>query len=118
MARPKQPFSLYKRKRAKTNKIIYYAKFTTSDGEVKVSTGCTSKAAAQNWAINFLSNASEKQKKSKSSKIREKTFREFAKNFWDYEGNYAKGKRARLRTISYGYLDTSKSVTEKSGESP
>ncbi len=82
MARPKQVFSLFKRKTVKTRQVIYYAKFPTPDGEMKVSTGCTSKAAAQNWAMEYLSNVSEEQqKKSKALKNKEKTFQEFAKNF-------------------------------------
>lgn len=39
------------------------------------------------------------------------TFSEFAVGFWNHNGTYAQGRRARLRTISKGFLDNRESVT-------
>jgi hypothetical protein len=49
-------FTFYKRKNKK-NQNIYYAGFRDPDSgsrSTAISTGCTSKGAAQEWAIDYL----------------------------------------------------------------
>lgn len=48
-----KPFSLYKRPTTKKNKQIYYCQFYDESGNrlTARSTGQTSKAAAENWAL-------------------------------------------------------------------
>ena len=109
MTKPQAFFSLYKRKNQK--KIIYYAKIRTIDGEKRVSTGETSKSAAMNWTSEYLREL-EDQETQKAVRANSITIKEFSKGFWDEDGNYATGKRARLRTISHGYLYICRSATK------
>lgn len=113
MARPKRKFSLYKRKTEKS-KIVYYAKIRGEAGEpeeMRVSTGQSSKASAELWTLKYLADKAEEAERKESEKLNI-LFEDYAKDFWNYEGSYARSKKARMRTISYGYLDTRKGITK------
>ncbi len=111
MAHSEFTYILYKRKSSSTKKKVkpvYYAKVYEDNGhapEYRVSTGQTSKSAAIDWLYNHL----EERKEERIRKEREKheiTFSQLADGFWDIDGAYAKDKRARLRTVSNGFLDS------------
>ena len=112
MARVKGGFSLYKRTTSK-GKIVYYAKIPAenpTNPELKISTGQTSKASAALWTQNYI------EQKANAEKIKEEErhnilFSEYAIGFWAHEGLYAIGRRARLRSISKGFLDSREGVT-------
>ncbi|MCH3918867.1 MAG: hypothetical protein LKE40_15670 [Spirochaetia bacterium] len=67
MARPRRKFSLYKRKNG--SKIVYYAKVKEggSDNlaEYRLSTGQTSKVAAERWTLAYLENKKKTEQKPK-----------------------------------------------------
>lgn len=113
MARPKGKFSLYKRSTVK-GKFIYYAKIPNADPTqpaLKISTGQSSKVAAALWAQNYIERLANEEKLKEEERLNI-TFKDFAVDFWAHEGLYAVGRRARRRTISYGFLDSRKGVTE------
>ena len=106
MERPKRPYSIQKRPTIQKNRSIYYIKFRHPDTGVyisAVSSGCTSKAGAANWADEQI----------RVGKVRgfargRITFGELAKEFWDYDkSSYIKGKLARGDSISQGYASIS-----------
>ena len=112
MAKIAEAFSLYKRKDGKS-KTVYYAKLRGEDGRVdqkRVSTGQTSKAAARLWVEKYLEDQAKEAEREEQERLNI-TFGEYAKDFWEHEGEYATDRRARLRTISYGYLDIRKGIT-------
>lgn len=87
MAPGRKPFSLYSRKRAKL-KSIYYVRFRNQDGlwGAGKCTGETSKGAAEAWAIKYLQNG--------RVVIHETiTFERFARDFFDYNSDWAIDKR-------------------------
>ncbi len=104
MARQTCPFTLYKRKTSKKNQFIYYAKIKEEFSEYRVSTGCTSKAAAENWVLRHLAER-EEEKKRKEQKRKQLIFGEFAKDFWDESSRYVRSKRARNYSFSRAYLN-------------
>mgnify|MGYP003852020207 CR=1 FL=1 len=107
MTRQKRPFSFYKRSSKKNSRPIYYAKIRTDDGEeYRVSTGCTSRSAAEIWVQKYLKEKEEEAERQRALEM-SMTFRKFAQGFWDHDGRYARSKRARRHTISNGYLDIS-----------
>lgn len=113
MARPKGKFSLYKRSTVK-GKFIYYAKIPNADPTqpaLKISTGQSSKVAAALWAQNYIERLANEEKLKEEERLNI-TFKDYAVDFWAHEGLYAVGRRARRRTISYGFLDSRKGVTE------
>jgi hypothetical protein len=102
MERSLRPYSSQKRPTRKKNHFIYYIKFRDPETGTYLnatSSGCTSKAAACNWA--------EEQLKSGRVKSFAKgfiTFDNFATDFWDYDKSaYIQGKLARGDSISKGY---------------
>lgn len=111
MIRHQQKILVFKRKRPNSKKSIYYAKIVTAEGEKRISTGQTNKTTALNWTYEYLREL-EDQEKQEVERVRSITIKELAKGFWDENGNYATGKRARLRTISNGYLDICRSATK------
>jgi len=110
MTVPKYDFSLYRRKSAKARQYFYTAKIKTKSGEKRIATGQTSKAAAKKWVFNYFEEIenNEKQEQERRKNI---TLAEFAKDFWKHEGNFAQSRRARLRTITNGYLDNCAGTT-------
>jgi hypothetical protein len=111
MARPKRPYTFYRRTSQKNKKPIYYVKIRTTTGEYALSTGETSKLAAEKWVLEYLrlKTDSERIEREKKQNI---TLAEFAKDFWEHEGNFAQSRRARLRTITNGYLDNCAGTTD------
>jgi integrase len=112
MERPKRPYSTQKRPTILKHRFIYYIKFRNPDsGEylTAVSSGCTSRAAASNWADEQI----------KSGKIRSYamgriTFETLAKGFWDYDTSpYIQGKLARGDSQSRGYASISAGYCRK-----
>ena len=112
MARLKGDFSLYKRTTSK-GKVIYYAKIPNENPalpEIKISTGQSSKSSAALWTQNYLDNLANVEILKEEERLNI-TFSEFAIDFWAHDGIYAVARRARLRTISNGFLDNRESVT-------
>jgi integrase len=75
-----KPYSLYKRKftrKGKKDSIIYYCQFRDEQGQrlTAISTGCTNKASAENWAIKHL-------KQGFIPKKQNMTFESFTENFF------------------------------------
>jgi uncharacterized protein YgiB involved in biofilm formation len=52
MERSQRPFSVYRRRTKKKGSFVYYCRFRGEDGQYvsALSTGQTSRAAAENWA--------------------------------------------------------------------
>jgi integrase len=111
MIRHQQRISVFKRKRTNSKKSVYYVKIITVEGEKRVSTGQTNKTAALNWTYEYLRELEDFENQ-EAERMRSITVRDLSRGFWDEDGNYAAGKRARLRTISHGYLDICRSVTK------
>jgi integrase len=115
MARPKRKFALYKRTNSKS-KIVYYAKIRGEEPgepeEIRISTGQSSKASAELWVQKYLDDKANEEKRIEAERF-DMTFGDFAKGFWDYDGTYAIGRRARLRTVSNGFLDSRRGTTTK-----
>ena len=114
MARPKGLFSLYKRTTQK-NKVVYYAKIHSdnpAEPDLKISTGQSSKASAALWTQKYIDDKANEEKRIEAERF-DMTFGDFAKGFWDYDGTYAIGRRARLRTVSNGFLDSRRGTTTK-----
>lgn len=112
MERPKRPYSLNKRPTTKKNKYIYYVRFRdpeTGKYLSAISSGCTSRAAAANWADEKLRTGIVL-----APGKRNITFAGWVKDFWDPKGStYIQGKIARGGTISYGYARNASTWTEK-----
>lgn len=114
MARPKGLFSLYKRTTQK-NKIVYYAKIHSdnpAEPDLKISTGQSSKASAALWTQKYIDDKANEEIRKEQERLN-MTFGDFAKGFWDHDGTYAIGRRARLRTVSNGFLDSRRGTTTK-----
>lgn len=112
MSRPKGKFSLYKRTTQK-NKIVYYAKIHSdnpAEPDLKISTGQSSKASAALWTQKYIDDKANEEIRKEQERLNI-LFSDFAKGFWDHDGLYALGRRARLRTVSQGFLDNSESIT-------
>lgn len=97
-----KPFTLHKRPTVSSNRYVYYAQFRDDCGRrlTAVSTGQTSKAAAERWAIQRL--------RSGTIPIRSNlTFDRFAKPWfvWD-QCSYIRRKQDRGTRISRQYADT------------
>lgn len=104
MPKTRQPFSLYKRPTTKKNKFIYYVQFRGDDGKYMtgMSTGETSKAAAANWANEYL-------KEGYNPKTRNLTFKKYAESWWVWDRcNYVKYRLARGFSVSRRYVEESK----------
>jgi integrase len=111
MARPRKPYFFYRRKTQKNKNPIYYVTFRTPEGERTYSTGETTLYGAEKWARQrheLLTNEQYRERE-----LRENiTFSDFAGDFWEPKGNFAEGRRARLRTITPGYLDNCRGTTK------
>lgn len=113
MARPKGKFSLYKRTNSK-GKIIYYAKIPNNDPtqpELKLSTGQSSKASAALWTQKYIDDKANEEIRKEQERLNI-SFSDFAEGFWATDGLYAVGRRARLRTVSQGFLDNREATTK------
>ena len=99
-----KPYNLYKRATTKSNKYIYYCQFYDESGKrsTAISTGQTSKAAAENWAI-------EQMNKGFIVKKRNVTLVQYAKDWWIWgKCKYTKSKIARGHSISRSYVNSSR----------
>ena len=113
MARPKGTFSLYKRTNSK-NKVVYYAKIPSNNPAEPfstVSTGQSSKAAAALWTQKYIDDKANEEIRKEQERLNI-LFSDYATGFWATDGLYAVGRRARLRTVSRGFLDNMESVTK------
>jgi len=107
MERRKRPYSLYKR--SIKNKKIFYSRFrdpVTGKYKSGISTGCTRRDDAIVWSENHLQEAQEA-----AGEKQNITIEELAQGFWNVNGEYAEGRRARGYSISYGHLENSESYT-------
>lgn len=113
MARPKGTFSLYKRTNSK-NKIVYYAKIPSNNPAESfstVSTGQSSKAAAALWTQKYIDDKANEEIRKEQERLNI-LFSDYATGFWATDGLYAVGRRARLRTVSQGFLDNREAITK------
>ena len=113
MARPKEKFSLYKRTTQK-NRIVYYAKIHSdnpAEPDLKISTGQSSKASAALWTQKYIDDKANEEIRKEQERLNI-LFSDFAKGFWAHDGLYAVGRRARLRTVSKGFLDNREAITK------
>jgi integrase len=101
-----KPYSVFKRKR----KRIYYAMFRDENGtrSAAISTGQSSKAAAERWCIEFLKKGGTLPTGGRL------TFEQFAADWWIYDRcPYIKGRTARGFHISRGYARVRRSYLER-----
>lgn len=113
MAQLNGGFSLYKRSR-KSGKPVYYAKIFDPklvESEVRISTGQTSKTAAALWTQAYMEDLANEEQRKRDERLNI-TMKKFAEGFWDHDGEYANSRRARLRTVSLGFLDNRASLTK------
>jgi integrase len=97
-----KPFNLYKRPTTKKNKYIYYVQFydTSNKRLTAITTGQTTKSAAENWAYEQL-------KKDLIVIKRNLSFSQYAKDWWLWDKcKYIKSKLMRGSAISRSYADT------------
>ncbi len=100
MERSRRPYAIYSRPRKNKKGSIYYCRFRSEAGEytTAVSTGQTSRAAAENWADNEIAKG-----KILTANRRGVLFSTFAKGFWDYEGEYISRRIAHGRHYSKSF---------------
>jgi len=95
----RKSYYLHKRPR-KSGKPVYYMQVPGENGtrSTAISTGQTSKTAAEHWAQDFLRKGGSLPTQGRL------TFEQFSENWWDYEVcPYIKGRTARGFHISRGY---------------
>ena len=103
MERSQRPYSIYARPAKKKNQHRFYVRFRGENGEYlpAVSSGMTSRAAAQNWADAELA---------KGHIItpgkRGVLFGTFAEGFWNYDGDYITRRLARGGHFSRSFAVT------------
>jgi integrase len=97
-----KPYNLYKRPTKRPGKNIYYVQFYDESGKrmTAVSSGQTSKAAAETWAIEQL-------KRGLITPDKDITFAQFARDFWVWDRcAYVKSRHARGADISRRYVES------------
>src|SRR5271157_1330446 len=92
MERSQRPFSVYRRRTKKKGSFVYYCRFRGEDGQYlsALSTGQTSRAAAENWA-----DAKLREGKIITPGKRGILFGKFVEDFWANDGEYITRKLAR-----------------------
>ncbi|MDX9985325.1 tyrosine-type recombinase/integrase [Sphaerochaeta sp.] len=113
MARPKGKFSLYKRTTQK-NKIVYYAKIHSdypAEPDSIVSTGQSSKASAALWTQKYIDDKANEEIRKEQERLNI-LFSDYATGFWATDGLYAVARKARLRAVSQGFLDSREAITK------
>jgi integrase len=102
-----QPYQIIRRKSRK-GKTVFYVRFVdTRTGRTikEKSSGQTSRTAATRWAeVEY--------QKMQDSIVEAQTVSAIADGFWDWDAPYARGRRARGKSISHGTLDVAHSNTE------
>ncbi len=106
--------NFYLFKRATRRKPVYYVQFRGEGGarSTAISTGQTSKSAAETWAIDFL------RKGGSLPTAGRQTFGQYSADWWRWEGEkpqcpYIKGKLARGFNISRGYAAVRRSYLDR-----
>ena len=103
-----RPFHLYKRPTIKNGKFIYYVQFYDEYDNrlIALSTGQSSKAAAENWAYDKLN-------KGIITTEKNITFEKFAEDWWIGDKcPYIKGELARGASLSRAYCDQMRRILE------
>jgi integrase len=92
MERSRRPFAIFRRPTKKKGLFVYYCRFRREEGQYfsAVSTGQTSRAAAENWAAAKL-----REGKIISPGKRGVLFETFAEDFWKIDGEYVTRKLSR-----------------------
>lgn len=92
-----KPFSLYLRKNKNTK--VYYVQFKNPDGSFRpgISTGQTAKTKAEAWAYEYLSNHGNFYPEARL------TFKDFADDFFNFNGKWAMDKKAVGKRLSPRY---------------
>ena len=107
-------FCLFKRPKGKD--YVYYARLLNPEtGKVRktISTNRTNKTRAAEWTVNYLAEERERQKREvegaeKRAELEAQiTVADVASGFWDTNAPYARGRRARGYSVSYGYREAS-----------
>lgn len=90
--KPQKPYTLFKRANG-----IYYARFRLADGTrtAGMSTGETAKARAERWAVEYLQKVD-----GRIIKRTNATLADYAKGFFDFNGEWATNKKVEGRRIS------------------
>ena len=101
-----QPYRVIKRKTRKGKTVFYVRFIDLKTGEVvkECSSRQTSRGAATRWAERELEKVQEQTKDAE-------TLSSVADGFWDWDATYARGRRARSKSLSRGTLDTAESNT-------
>lgn len=108
----RRKYRLYRRKTTKPNVHIYYVVLYDHEGkEYRISTGCTSKGAAERWVQSHI-DAVKAHRNRKLKRDKDCTFAEYADGFFDDDGQYAQSRRARLWTVGKSYLTHARGVTK------
>jgi integrase len=106
----RESFSLYKRDLASGKTIFYYRTYD-EDGRRTPghSTGMTSKTAAREYCMKLM----RENRLLPSQQITMPTFREFSKDWWDFETCHYLKRRIARRKISQNYVIGSKNMMNK-----
>lgn len=101
-------FSLYRRSR-KNGKPVYYVQFKNPDGTYQTgkSTGCTTKRDAIKWAESYLA------KNGTPAPGRKITFKEYSRDFFAWNGPWARDKRITGRRVSEQHCHEYTRILEK-----
>jgi len=105
-----KPFYLHKRTTKRKGRPVYYVQFRGEGGarSSAISTGQTSKGAAEAWAIDFLRKGGSLPTQGRM------TFEQYAADWWIYDKcPYIKGKLARGFNISKGYAVVRRSYLDR-----
>lgn len=103
-----RPFTLLRR--SSGGKPIYYFRLARPDGSRTTarSTGCTSRAAAERWVLDYL----EKNGTAPSNGTRVR-FDSWARDFWSPEGRYVRLRRAHGHSLSAAHVAHQHSIVQK-----
>ena len=102
-----QPYHVIER-RTRKGKKVFYVRFVDekTGGTLKErSSGQTSRSAAVRWAEAEM-------EKIRSGSQRAQTLDALADGFWDWDAPYARGRKARGKSISHGTLDIAEANTK------
>jgi integrase len=101
-----QPYRVIKRKTRKGKTVFYVRFIDLKTGEVvkECSSRQTSRGAATRWAELELEKVQEQVKDAE-------TLASLVDGFWDWDATYARGRRARGKSLSRGTLDNAESNT-------
>lgn len=100
----KKPYSLWKRK-LDTGRTVYYVRFRLDDDSWSTakSSGQKTKTAAEAWAIKYLSTGQVVLKE-------HITFREFADNFFAYDGAYVQAQLHKGKSFGHRHAENQNAI--------